>query len=212
MIKKTKLVCGVGINDADYPVYRTHMEGGRQVVDWKCPFYEKWGSMLKRCYSEKQLKRGSSYRGCTVCDDWLNFSNFRDWMEQQDWGGKQLDKDLLVEGSKVYSPDTCIFISSSLNLFLLTRNGRRGSLPLGVSTVTNYTSKYQSSIKVNSKSTHLGTFDTQEEAHLAWQRAKLSIAKDYLAEETDPRIQQGLTRIINKLEYHIEHGIETKDL
>jgi hypothetical protein len=29
--------------------------------------------------------------GCSVSDDWKYFSNFKLWMEKQDWGRKHLD-------------------------------------------------------------------------------------------------------------------------
>ena len=43
-MKKTRLIQGVGINDADYHV--TQNENGKQV--WVCPYYETWKSMLMR--------------------------------------------------------------------------------------------------------------------------------------------------------------------
>jgi len=39
-------------------------------------------------------------------------------MERQDWEGKHLDKDILIPGNKIYSPDRCIFVSSLINLLI----------------------------------------------------------------------------------------------
>ena len=75
--------------------------------------------MLQRCYSESHLVRQPTYKGCSVCEEWLTFSNFKSWMEQQDWEGKQLDKDLLVYKNKIYSPETCVFVSSVINSFFV---------------------------------------------------------------------------------------------
>lgn len=93
------LVCGVGINDATYSVYRYKGSAGSQKRIWACPFYRTWGTMLGRCYSDKFHEQNPTYVGCTVCDEWLTFSKFKAWMETQDWKDKQLDKDILVPGT-----------------------------------------------------------------------------------------------------------------
>lgn len=105
MVRKVQ---GVGIMDADYivDVREYWVENGKRKsrLVWSCPFHRKWSDMLVRCYSPKRLEYRQSYAGCYVCDEWLTFSNFKSWMEKQDWEGKHLDKDLLQTGSKVYSP------------------------------------------------------------------------------------------------------------
>ena len=53
-------------------------------------------------------------------------------MVEQDWEGLQLDKDLLVNGSKVYSRETCVFVSNQVNIFLTERGNDRGEWPIGV--------------------------------------------------------------------------------
>lgn len=73
--------------------------------------------MIARCYSKNQGKYTPSYKGCSVCEEWLTFSNFKSWMETQDWEGKELDKDLLGDGT-LYSPETCCFITKHMNLLL----------------------------------------------------------------------------------------------
>ena len=100
-MKPKKLVYGVGINDADYSVAKTevigHVDGKRkQKRVWGCPYYEVWANMLKRCYSAKCQGKQPTYKGCSVSEEWLRFSNFGRWMEVQDFEGKQLDKDLAI--------------------------------------------------------------------------------------------------------------------
>lgn len=122
-----KLVFGVGINDADYQV-RPRINGQRH---W-CPIYRLWYNMLARCYSNSVHLRQPTYMGCTVDSEWLLFSRFRDWVVTQDWRGKQLDKDLIVSGNKVYGPRTCIFIEHRVNSFIRDKVKSDG-LPVGVS-------------------------------------------------------------------------------
>lgn len=42
-------------------------------------------------------------------------------MIKQDWADKQLDKDLINPNNKLYSPETCFFISGTLNRMLQTK-------------------------------------------------------------------------------------------
>lgn len=81
--------------------------------------YQIWKDMIIRVYNPR--KNHVSYEKVTVCKRWHNFMNFYNdsfslWGFQEfvDSGySHQLDKDYY--GSNIYSPDTCIFISSSLN-------------------------------------------------------------------------------------------------
>lgn len=137
MNKIKKLVCGVGINDADYVVQRKETIGyvngkHKQKLVWTCPYYRVWTNMLVRCYSTKKQEKYPTYKGCTVSDEWLTFSVFKSWMEKQDWDGKQLDKDLLFEGNKVYSAETCVFVTKEVNMFTTERCAARGEWPIGV--------------------------------------------------------------------------------
>lgn len=71
--------------------------------------------MLARCYSGYTLKSNPAYAGCAVCEEWLTFSKFKDWFEKNYRIGTQLDKDIIVPGNKVYSPDTCCFVPQEIN-------------------------------------------------------------------------------------------------
>ena len=177
LYKRNKLVRGVGVNDADYNVIEYRNVCGKKVQVWICPFYQTWVSMLNRCYSEKYHQRQPTYRGCKVCDEWLIFSNFKRWMEQQDWEGKQLDKDLLVEGNKTYSPEFCVFVHQLINKFANERCAARGQYMIGA----NWHKRdltFQSNCRnpFTGKLEHLGYFDNELEAHLAWKSKKHEFA------------------------------------
>jgi CRISPR/Cas system-associated endoribonuclease Cas2 len=95
-----KLVCGVGVNDLSYRVHvREYVtkEGGKRIQKsvFKCKHYAAWTNMLQRCYSEKYLESKPSYIGTSVCNEWLYASEFKKWMEKQDWEGKCLDKPII---------------------------------------------------------------------------------------------------------------------
>lgn len=116
--KSNKLVAGVGVNDADYPVVRFGKDAnGKRNREWICPFYNIWSNMLNRCYRKDEHNRYAAYEFTTVCEEWHTFSNFKAWMKTQDWEGKQLDKDLLTDENQ-YSPRTCMFIPSNINTYI----------------------------------------------------------------------------------------------
>lgn len=92
-----------------------------------------WYNMLMRCYSESYLEKTPTYRGCEVCERWLNFqlfcedlpklTNYEHWCEDTfKWN---LDKDCLVEDNKIYSPETCMFLTSSFNTTISNKATRK---------------------------------------------------------------------------------------
>lgn len=195
MTKGRSKVYGVGINDASYTVHLYEKVNGERKRVWVCPFYKKWQSMLRRCYSDKYHERRPTYSGCTVCVEWLTFSNFRDWMRQQDWENKHLDKDLLKVGNKEYNPDSCVFVPQIINSFLTDSCNSRGEFPLGV-----YFKKGNGKFRTQcwnpftTKREHLGYFDCPDQAHLAWKRRKHELACQLAESEyvTDERVAQAL--------------------
>lgn len=129
---KRKLIQGVGINDADYQVIESKVIDGKQVILWACPIYSAWSLMIQRCYSKRIHKKHPSYADCTVVDEWKYFSNFRSWAVMQDWKGNQIDKDIIVDGNKLYSPETCAFVSPMTNYFVLDSSKSRRKRKIGV--------------------------------------------------------------------------------
>ena len=200
MALKKKLVYGVGINDADYitQIFEDCKFGryacGRykRIMVWACPYYLRWRHMLTRCYSKKYHAK-DNYKVCYVCEEWLTFSNFKAWMETQEWEGLQMDKDILFLGNKVYSPETCVFISGMTNSFVLESDKARGEWPLGVS-FKKASGRFQSSCNnpFTGKMEYLGVFATPEEAHKAWLRRKLELAYQLAKTQTNPLVAEAL--------------------
>lgn len=82
----------------------------------KC--YIKWQNMLQRCYDENVHKKWKpEYKDKTVCEEWLNFANFKIWYDEHCIYGNQidLDKDILVKGNKEYSPENCVLVEHYIN-------------------------------------------------------------------------------------------------
>lgn len=187
-MKSSKLIHGVGINDSIENV--TACINGSWV---RSPIYKAWANMLLRCYSDKYQNRNPSYADCYVCDEWHRFSNFREWAIKQDWEGKQLDKDIVKRGNKVYSPDTCAMVFASTNLFVVNGGHKGGDLPLGVSIrVTDKKYRARCRNPFTGKDEYLGVFDNPDDAHKAWRKRKHEIACLIADTESDDRVKRSL--------------------
>lgn len=162
-MKDVRMIYGVGINDSDYVVETCTVVDGKRIRKI-CPYYSRWKNMLKRCYHNKS--KFHTYESTTVSKDWLIFSNFKKWMESQEWEGKQLDKDILGDG-RLYSPQTCCFVDNIINCFVLESRKSRGDCPIGVHYSKRYKS-YQAYCSFQNKKINLGTYKSRELAHLAW--------------------------------------------
>ena len=202
-----KLVYGVGVNDLGYRVQVNEeltKNGGKRVRKsvYICKYYTVWTDMLKRCYSKKFLERNQSYIGTSVCSEWLYATSFKSWMEQQDWQGKSLDKDIISPGSRLYSPETCAFVLQATNLFVTARDASRGDCPIGVSLVKRL-GKYQAQCQnpFAEERGYLGCFSTPEDAHEAWRKRKHELAQLVADRESDMRVVEAL-----KKRYSFEEG------
>jgi len=138
--------------------------------------YNAWTGMFTRCYNLKFQKKHPTYRNIVICKEWHNFQIFAEWYEQnwKPWMDKtwQLDKDILVNGDKMYSSENCCLVPREINTLFLKANSIRGKYPIGVS-FNKKENMYTSSIRGY---TH--TFDTIEEAFQAYKTTKEKYIKE----------------------------------
>jgi hypothetical protein len=170
-------------------------DGGRKTTK-----YSRWTSMLQRCYSEEHQSKHPAYIGCSVAPEWHNFQNFGNWFDENYVEGWHIDKDILVKGNKVYSPDNCCYVPKEINELFTKTNALRADLPIGVS-FDEKKKKYKSSLKINSKSIHLGNFDTPEEAFVAYKKEKEKNIK-HIANEWKNKISEKVYKIL--IDYQVE--------
>lgn len=147
--------------------------------------YKVWRSMIERCYSNKYQERQPTYVGCEVCNEWLYFSNFKKWFEENYVDGYALDKDILIKGNKVYSPQTCCFVPQEINKLLLKHDRKRGEYPIGIHKDRN---NYVVLLSRYGKQEYLGTFKTPEEAFYVYKEAK----EAHIKEVADEYYSKGL--------------------
>lgn len=184
--EKYKLVCGWGINDADYQVQP--VVNGKQV---KCPFYKKWQSMVLRCHSAATQRNQPSYIGCSIVNEWKSFMSFRAWMLTKDWEGKHLDKDLRILGNKIYGPDTCLFVTRQVNNFFHSPQKDKG-LSCGVSWHTRDEVYTASCRDLNGKRVHLGQYECPDKAEEAYLKYKHNLLAPLAGMQTDPVVRDAI--------------------
>jgi len=153
-----------------------------------------WNQMLERCYYVKFQKIQPTYIGCTVCEEWHNFQNFAKWYDNNYYeieGQKMaLDKDILIKGNKVYSPDTCVFVPHDINALFTKRQNDRGEYPIGVSYHI-HRNKFQVSCNYKGKSIYLGLHNDITIAFNVYKNYKEKIIKS-IADEYKNKIPQRL--------------------
>jgi len=188
LYNKSILIYGFGVNDANY---KTQPKINGKIVI--CPYYQTWKDMIRRCYSSRFLANHPTYTECSVSDEWKSFMKFREWMALQSWIGKELDKDILIIGNKLYSKDTCKFVSRKANQVLCSADSARGELPIGVRPV-NSGGKFTASAYQNNKPRYLGSFYTIKAASNAYSEAKRLYILQIACCEQDIEVKQGLYR------------------
>lgn len=177
-LDRRRSIYGVGVNDAAYEI-SINVNGKKYF----CPFYIVWTGMMKRCYSTTFKNKHLTYSECSTSKEWLSFSKFKSWMIKQDWKEKELDKDILIQGNKLYSPETCLFVSKQINTLLRERKANRGCLPIGVTKVNK---TYVSRCNKNGIKIYLGSFSTSEEAYNTYKKYKLSLIKEIALTQDEP--------------------------
>lgn len=185
---KSKGVKGVALNDVD-----------RSTI---LPAYTAWLNMLRRCYDRSHYEKFPTYAGCSVCDEWLRFSNFQAWYNEHYRDGYELDKDIICKGNKVYGPEFCDFVPKKINYLLCKSKGKRGEFPIGV-TYKKDKGQFKAYMLVNRKQVYLGYFNNPDEAFDAYKKAK----EEHIKEVAKESFENGeiSERIFNALmQYEVE--------
>lgn len=144
-----------------------------------------WSNMLQRSSYKTYHKSNPTYKDATLCDEWLNFQNFAEWCDTQKTQSVidntvelyELDKDILVRGNKLYSPDTCCFVPKEINSLLVKRNKMRGECLIGVS-YHKKGKKFQAKVNRFGITEYLGLYSSEYEAFLVYKEAKESHIKN----------------------------------
>ena len=189
----TPSVCGVGII------------GNEKIRDANGESYDsyiRWHSMLCRCYSDKCQKQRQTYKDCCVCEEWHNYSNFKNWYDENYYEikGEQmaLDKDILVKGNKTYSPHTCVFVPQNINTLFIKRNKARGKYPIGVyfnKNANKFIAKCNIFNNGKKQQKYLGLYNTIDDAFNAYKQSKEANIKqiaDYYKDKIPNKLYEAM--------------------
>lgn len=178
-------VLNVGIIGIKYPV----IKDGKTTKE-----YAAWHSILLRSYDKNFKEHCPTYEKVKVCEEWLLYENFYDWLHSQEnfekWlnGDRwEVDKDILIKGNKIYSPETCCLVPHCVNTVFVKSESTRGKLPIGVSKDSK-SNKYQALTiygrKNNKSKTTAYSYSTPEDAfYLGYKPSKEAYIKRVAQEE-----------------------------
>lgn len=86
-----------------------------------------------------------------------------------------VDKDILVHGNKLYSPETCLLVPQRINLLFIKEKGRRGGTLIGAQSHDDG-NNYISMLSTLNGYKYLGTFNNEEDAFMAYRLQKKNIS------------------------------------
>lgn len=186
-------ICGFGINDIPELTFYKTKDGKTELTQ----AYKTWAGMIDRCYRPGHEVKFKAYADCSVCEKWKYFSNFNQnifiYIE-----GFDIDKDILIKGNKVYSPEACCFVPRVINLIFAKNKTRKSNLTRGVK-YRKYGNRYSAEISINGKTKLIGYFKDINSAAKAYNQTR----KEYISEIVDkykdalkPKVFQALKKLI----------------
>lgn len=176
-----------------------------------------WISINERCKLGGSFqKKRPTYIGCTNC--FSDFQEFAEWCQHQygyinkEENGNYwaIDKDLIEYGNKIYSPEKCLFVPTRINTLLIASNASMYEYPLGV-TWDKQRKKFRANCSNGSgKSQYLGLFTDPQEAHHAWQKAKIQVMEDILINDKELMDHTKLVTVIQQNIQRLKDDVNEK--
>lgn len=166
---------------------------------YNCKIYNKqyryWMSLLIRGCDNSLRDKLETYKDVVVNQEVYNFQNFCEWWENNFYEieGETMciDKDILVKGNKEYRFDRMVFTPNRINVLFTKRDNYRGDYPIGVTYYKDIDKYIARCNDGNSKMKYLGSYNTPEEAFLAYKEFKEQYIKQ-VADEYKGRIPNRL--------------------
>lgn len=154
--KNNKSIYGIG-----FIGYGKHIPKNNAVA------YKTWKGVFNRCYNKNNKNNVNYLNVITICENWHNYQNFAEWFENNYIVGFELDKDILIDGNKIYSPNTCCFVPQEINNIFKKNQKKKYNLPIGVF----YREKSKKYISMLNNKT-LGYYENIEDAFNCYKKEK----------------------------------------
>ena len=180
--------------------------------------YQTWKSMLQRCYDPYYINEHPTYIDCYVCKEWHNFQTFAKWWDENVYECNnermELDKDILIKGNKIYSPETCLIVPQRINVLFVKQQREKYKYPIGVCENNDKTRGYKRLMAQccildenrnrKRRNIHIGSFPLSEPFHAfyAYKQFKENYIKQ-VADEYKDIIPQRLYDAMYKYEVEI---------
>lgn len=130
--------------------------------------YGIWSGMKRRVGKSAWHSSKKYYKGLSVCKQWSSFPAFREWAMSNGYDESlEIDR---KDNTKGYSPDNCRWATRSQQMQNTRKQSGRNktSKYKGVGYVAHCAKKWRAQGRVDSKPKHIGLFDTEEEAAVAY--------------------------------------------
>ncbi len=175
----------------------------------KTKTYTYWINILHRCFDENYINQHPLCKGSSICDDWLDYGCFKNWYDKNYYTAGDFHMILnnnLLDNSKRYSPETCVFLPAEINNIFWTaglKTVTNNNLPKGIF-VKQYKSYRQSFpvYTVNIQGNHIGMSSDVHEALQMWQEAKQDKLKQMI-EKYKGEIPNSVLQILNNYKFKI---------
>lgn len=167
---------------------------GKRVVSRP---YGQWYGMVDRA-----TKRLDSYSNVSVSENFKNFDWWCDWAYKQkgfllqDTNNKirPIDKDIVGDGT-IYSEDVCVFVPLVINNLFIDSKSKSNVGRTGVRRVERVSVPDKYEARLGTYCTHIGTFDTVDEAYRAYLSVRLKYSNDLFntyGDTVDDRVWESL--------------------
>lgn len=165
-----KIVMGIGINDE----FRVSKNSKPSKA------YQAWAQMIVKTTNPE----ASGYvADGVICKDWLTFSKFKAWFEENYVDGWVMDRGIISPEDNMFSPEHCVFVPRYLSRFARKQKINNKCDLHGVTKIERegVDAVFISGIYVAGKQMHIGSFKTAIDAHKAYINRRMEVAKNYKA-------------------------------
>jgi len=172
-----KFILGSAKNPYDKSIYREGYIGEyapTKINKKEVKAYRIWTGIIRRCYSDEIKNTHVAYEGCSVSEEWKNYSNFYTWYTNNFYNCSsevEVDKDIFINNNKVYSEQTCLIVPGEINKFCQ-KSKNIGCYP------SSSKKRWYARLQHSGEMIHIGVFDDTLEAQLAFLTLKNKIFQD----------------------------------